>query len=128
MLRSVEELKDRYKGMTAWIVGKGPSLQYLKKEDIGAGPVITINSAITAVESLGFENPLFSMQKDGGGKRQYANPSDVLLPDCDYAGSCGDRSISAANHHQPMYNDAAIAMVRSPRRSGRGSRTSAATW
>ena len=65
----MKTLKGIHDGQTAWIVGKGPSLRYLKKTDFGPGPVITINSAIVAVESLGLENPVYSMQKDGGERR-----------------------------------------------------------
>jgi hypothetical protein len=61
------ELIGRYAGETAWIVGKGPSLQYLRAEDFGAGPVIALNQAIMAVEALGISNWVYSLQKDGCG-------------------------------------------------------------
>jgi hypothetical protein len=82
-------LKDKHKGQTAWIIGKGPSLQYLKASDIGEGPVIAINQAITAVESLELPNQVYSLQKDGGTRRR---PSSFnLSPDCDHSGDCGDQ-------------------------------------
>lgn len=61
---SVQALRDRFVGETAWIVGKGPSLVMLGRADIGNGPVIAINEAILAVEALCLSNPVFSMQKD----------------------------------------------------------------
>ncbi|MHB8109759.1 MAG: hypothetical protein ACYDHW_06975 [Syntrophorhabdaceae bacterium] len=82
----METLKDTHKGETAWIIGKGPSLANLTKEDIGKGPVIALNHAILSVEALGLDNPIYSMQKDGGDKR---TPSaDNLIPDCNYSGNC----------------------------------------
>lgn len=51
---------------TVWIIGKGPSLQFLKKEDIGEGLVITLNEAILAVEPMNLPNLIYSLQKDGG--------------------------------------------------------------
>lgn len=84
----MNRLKDKHKGQTAWIIGKGASLQYLKKEDIGEGPVITINQAIVAVEKLDLPNVVYSMQKNGGNKRVYS--ADNLCPDCKHSGSCGD--------------------------------------
>ncbi len=84
----MELLKDKHKGQTAWIIGKGPSLQRLRKEDIGEGVVIAINEAIMPVESLGLPNPIYSMQKDGGNRRRPSK--DNLCPDCDHSGQCGD--------------------------------------
>ena len=51
--------------MMAWIVGKGPSLRYLRAEHFGPGPVITLNQAIQHVEELGLQNKIYSLQKDG---------------------------------------------------------------
>jgi len=92
----MEKFKDIYKGQTMWIVGKGPSLQYLTKKDIGSGPVITINEAIIKIEEIGLSNPVYSMQKDGGDRRKYWRVLDkfqhgMLIPDCDYTPDCGDR-------------------------------------
>lgn len=89
----MKSLKNKHLGQTVWIVGKGPSLQYLKKEDIGDGIVITINQAILAVEPLDLSNSIYSLQKDGGGRRigRVSPPQDNhLLPDCDHSDDCGD--------------------------------------
>ena len=81
----MQRLKDRHAGQTAWIIGKGPSLAYLIKEDIGEGPVIAINESIIKIESLDLSNPTYSMQKDGGRRRKYF-PADS--PECDYSPDC----------------------------------------
>lgn len=49
------------------MVGRGPSLQWLTKASFshGDGPVICINTAILAVQQLGLNNDIYSMQKDG---------------------------------------------------------------
>ena len=61
---SIQALKGKHEGETAWIVGKGPSLVMLTKEQIGRGPVIAINEATLAVETLGVDNVVYSLQKD----------------------------------------------------------------
>ncbi|MCK4826625.1 hypothetical protein KA005_63395, partial [bacterium] len=87
----MEKFRDIYKGQTMWIVGKGPSLQYLTKEHIGSGPIITINQALLKIEEIGFQNPIYSMQKDGGNRRKYKFSHPIILkPDCDYKSDCGD--------------------------------------
>ena len=63
--QSIAPLKDRHKGQTCYIVGKGPSLANLKAWHFGAGPVIAINETIRYVQALGLPNQIYSMQKDG---------------------------------------------------------------
>lgn len=92
----IDKIIDIYKGQTMWIVGKGPSLQYLKERDIGLGPVITINDAIVKVEELDLSNSIFSLQKDGGDRMKYCKAKTkfghpLFIPDCDYTPDCGDR-------------------------------------
>lgn len=70
---SLDELRGLYPGQTGWIVGKGPSLRYLRAEHFGEGPVIALNDAIVAVEKLGIPNPIYSLQKDG-------NPMHMVEP------------------------------------------------
>ena len=87
----MEKFRDIYKGQTAWFVGKGPSLQYLTKEHIGSGPVITINQALLKIEEIGLQNPIYSIQKDGGNRRRYWRSRPLILkPDCDHTPNCGD--------------------------------------
>jgi len=86
---NMESLRGKHKGETAWIIGKGPSLQYLTADDIGDGPVVTINQSILDVENLGLKNKIYSMQKDGGNKR--VKSSDNLNPNCpERHNGCGD--------------------------------------
>jgi len=88
----MEKFRDIYKGQTVWIVGKGPSLQYLTKKHIGLGPVITINESIIKIEEIDLPNPIYSMQKDGGDRRRYQGVCPLILkPDCDYTPNCGDK-------------------------------------
>ena len=61
------ELRGKFRGGTAWIVGKGPSLAHLRREHFGAGPVIALNQAIAVLEALGLANPVYALQKDGCG-------------------------------------------------------------
>jgi len=88
---SVKNLKDMYEGQEVWLVGKGESLQNLTKEHFGLGPVITINQAVVSVEGLGLDNPIYSLQKNGGPKRTNI-PGDNLSPDCihDCEDVCGN--------------------------------------
>lgn len=84
----MKRLSNIYAGQSVWIIGKGSSLQYLTKEHIGSGPIITINQSIIKVQEIDLSNPIFSMQKDGGNRRRYPHK---LIPDCDYTPNCGDR-------------------------------------
>ncbi|MCK4819049.1 hypothetical protein KA005_24965 [bacterium] len=86
----MKKFRNLYKGETMWIIGKGPSLQYLTKEDIGSGPIIAINESIIKIEELDLPNPVFSMQKDGGNRKRHRRQRS-LVPDCDYTPNCGDR-------------------------------------
>ena len=77
----IENLRNVHKGEEIWIIGKGPSLQYLKKEDIGKGPVIAINEAIIPIELLGLDNPIYALQKDADPpeKEPIAPPRGAIL-------------------------------------------------
>ena len=82
-------LKDKHKDQTAWIVGKGPSLQYIQRHHLGEGIVITLNESILAVEKLNLPNTTYSLQKDGGDRRHGAK-EHALTPECDYLNQCGN--------------------------------------
>lgn len=66
-MMSILSLKNKYQGRPAYIVGKGPSLQYLSARDFPdkEAPVLVVNEALLVVQELGVPNPLLSMQKDG---------------------------------------------------------------
>lgn len=66
--------------MIAWIIGKGKSLEKLKRSDIGEGIIIAINQAIIKVEELGFDNITYSMQKDGSSPH---SPNNCRYRTCD---------------------------------------------
>jgi len=73
---SIQALKGAHAGSTAWIVGKGPSLLMLTKEQLGPGPVIAINEATIAVEALGLDNVVYSLQKDA---ERYQDEPELLV-------------------------------------------------
>ena len=58
---------DTLKGISerVYIVGRGPSLEFLENKDFGEGIVIALNRAIVKVNSLNLPNKVYSMQKDG---------------------------------------------------------------
>ena len=64
--RLVPVFKDHF----TYIIGKGPSLDYLSEADFPSPfiPIIAINESIHKVESLNIENPIFCMQQDCGIK------------------------------------------------------------
>jgi len=66
--QSVGHLKDKYKDMMCYIVGKGPSLDNVTEEIFEPGrPIICINESIHKIESLRIpEDNLFLMQQDTG--------------------------------------------------------------
>lgn len=61
----MEELKNKHINTEVYIIGKGTSLQFLKKEHIGEGIIITLNEAILKIEEFDLPNITYSMQKDG---------------------------------------------------------------
>lgn len=62
----LEGVKLAFEGQHVWIVGKGPSLDYLTKRHFGEGPVVALNEAIHKVESLNLDNVTFALQQDAG--------------------------------------------------------------
>lgn len=48
-----------------YIVGRGPSLLTVKREEFGPGPVIALNRGIEQVRALNLRNPIYAMAKDG---------------------------------------------------------------
>ena len=64
-MKSVQNLWGKHSGEVGYIVGRGPSVINIKADDLGPGPIITLNHAIHYVEALDLPNPVYSMQKDG---------------------------------------------------------------
>lgn len=92
--RSMAEVKGIHKGQDVWIVGKGRSLEFIRKDHFGEGVIITLNQAIIAIESLCLPNFVYSSQKDGGiktkGRKNQALKLPGLSPECNFSHQCGD--------------------------------------
>lgn len=78
----IDDLRGTHPGETAYIVGKGVSLEHLKREHIGEGFIIAISSAIARIEQVGFPNPTYSFQQDAcmGGLDRQGNKSPYRTP------------------------------------------------
>jgi len=90
----MKDLKNKYKGQTCYIVGRGESIRELKKEHFKEGVVIAINYAINKVNELNLDNDVYSMQKDGYHKSIVANQLievDCVYPDCN---NCNLRTVN----------------------------------
>jgi len=72
--KRIENLRSVFSNKVCYIVGKGPSLDYLGAEHFSDpdAPIIALNEAIHVVEDLGLPNPLYAFQQDArlGGKCQ----------------------------------------------------------
>ena len=64
--RPLEDIRKYFEGKDCYIVGKGPSLDKLSKEDFPNPrlPIICINESVHKVESLDLPNKVFAMQQD----------------------------------------------------------------
>jgi hypothetical protein len=65
--------KNRFCDKPAYIVGRGPSLQYLKPDNFESWsvPIICVNNTIITVSKMGLPNPLFFIAAD--------RPSDYYI-------------------------------------------------
>lgn len=77
--QGIAVLRDRHRGETAYLIGKGPSLANLCADMIGPGPVITLNQAVLVVQTLGLPNRVYAMQLDG---METEDPDTIPRP-CD---------------------------------------------
>lgn len=61
-----DQLKNKHKNQTCYVIGKGPSLNYLKKEHITPSyPIICLNESIILIESLELQNTnIYSLQQN----------------------------------------------------------------
>lgn len=74
------ELENKYPGKMVYIIGKGPSLDYLTTEMIPEDIiVIALNESIHKVESLDFPNDLYVVQQDVGLKETCRPRRGALL-------------------------------------------------
>lgn len=83
-------LRHKHPGEICWIVGKGPSLRYLRAEHFGPGPVIALNDAIIVVQDLGLDNPIYSLQKDGYPEHMFEPRAEIPLILQDTPGYSGE--------------------------------------
>ena len=86
--------------MNCYIVGKGPSLLKLKKEHFGEGIVITINSAIEKVESLGINNTIFALMKDGASPDYLNECPSMDCHNCPYGNVYPKKAILVLHKHE----------------------------
>lgn len=61
----ISVFKDKHKGQTAWIIGRGISLRNLAPVDIGDGFIIAINQSIAQIDALNLPNMVYSMYSYG---------------------------------------------------------------
>ena len=77
-LETMEEAALDFEGKTAYIIGKGPSLDRLSEGDFKEdGPIIAINESIIKAEELDIPNPLFLIQDPS--LREFAKPQRSTL-------------------------------------------------
>jgi hypothetical protein len=77
---AIDSMRNLHQGQTCYIVGKGPSLQFLDSSHFpDPGCVIAINSAIAHVQKLGLSQTIYSMQKDGNWEDMVEPRDDVIL-------------------------------------------------
>lgn len=78
---TVKDFQGWHAGSTAYIVGKGPSLRYLRAEHFQDFPaiVITMNEAVLPVQDMDITLPIYSMQKDGIPSSMVRPHDDVFL-------------------------------------------------
>jgi hypothetical protein len=61
----IQELGRCFEDKGCYIVGKGPSLDNIRKEHFPESwPIVCLNESIHAVEALGLENDVFALQQD----------------------------------------------------------------
>jgi len=78
-----KELGGKYKDLPCYFIGKGPSLDNLKREFFSASdvPIFCINDSIHKIESFDLPNPVYMMQLDQARESQcQPKRAAVILP------------------------------------------------
>jgi hypothetical protein len=77
---SVEALRDVYKDLPVYIVGKGPSLDKITAADFKnpAAPILAINESVMIINALELPNPVYLVQGDGGLNIELGSAIPVL--------------------------------------------------
>ena len=72
------------RNMNVYIVGKGPSLDRLTREDFphNVSPIICINDSVKKVESLETFNPIYSVQQDRYTRNACVPEKGLLFISC----------------------------------------------
>lgn len=62
----IEDFKSKHPGARAFIIGKGPSLDFVEsiREDLETGLVFCLNESIRKIETLNLTAPTFVVQQD----------------------------------------------------------------
>ena len=79
---TIQDLRGKHRGENCYIIGRGPSLLSVKKEDFGPGPVIVLNEAIINVHDLNLDNPIYSQWRNGDvlpNLKDYLKDGDAML-------------------------------------------------
>jgi len=79
----IDNLRGAHPGMTAHIIGKGPSLDHLLPHHFPdpAEPIFCVNHSISVLERFSLPNPLYAVQNDvTGGERCWARLGTMLIP------------------------------------------------
>lgn len=88
--------------MNVWIIGKGASLHNLKREQIGEGIIITINSAIVKVESLNLTNITYSLAKDGASPDYLNECPSMECSKCPWMNEYPEKAILLLHKHESI--------------------------
>lgn len=90
-------LSNVHKGQTAHVIGRGPSLQYLRDYHFinSNGPIIAVNYAILHIRKLNLSNTIYTLQKDDGQVRPIRS-ENLIVHEL-------EPSIDAWTDYQPRY-------------------------
>lgn len=80
--KKIKDLKCIFEGLKCYIVGKGPSLDYLDESYFTNDyyPILAINESIHKIESLDLQNPIYCIQQDHSlGNTCKPKNADILL-------------------------------------------------
>jgi hypothetical protein len=80
--KKLKDLRCIFQGIKCYIIGKGPSLDYISEKDFKNTnyPILAINESIHKIEQLDLQNPIFAIQQDSSLKDScLPKYSDILV-------------------------------------------------
>lgn len=79
-LKETTQFENKYLGKVAYVVGKGPSMDYLTPEHfiLKNSPILAVNEAHIAIKKMRLPNPLYLIQCDAP-PRYYVTHEDILI-------------------------------------------------